>query len=111
MTSDEIKKQTIAMRLGEIKPKKDGTYWTDDERAYAKKRFYEGVSIAEIAIELERSETAVQQQLLPLYLRPPESTRKRQSTPKEYTCLCSACTCDRSLCPLCNVYQKMQEGK
>lgn len=110
MTPKEIEEMTIAMRTGEIKMEREGTYWTDEERTYAKQRFYEGAPTNEIAIELQRSETAVQQQVLPLYVRPPENTRKRQIVIKEDMCLCAACTCDRSLCPLCKVYQQIQEG-
>ena len=111
MTPKEIGEMTIAMRTGEIKIEKEGTYWSDEERAYAKKRFYEGAPTNEIAIELQRSETAVRQQVLPLYVRPPENTRKRQIVIKEDVCLCAACTCDGSLCPLCKVYQQIMEGK
>lgn len=111
MTPKEIEEKTIAMRTGEIKMEREGTYWTKEEREYARRRFYEGAPTNEIAIELQRSETAVQQQVLPLYVRPPENTRKRQIVVKEDVCLCAACTCDRSLCPLCQVYQQMQEAK
>lgn len=109
MTSKEIKEQTIAMRTGELKMEREGTYWSNEERSYARQQFYDGIPINEIAIELQRSETAVQQQVLPLYVRPPENTRKRQNAPRDAVCLCSNCTCDRSLCPLCQVYQQMQE--
>ena len=109
MTPNELEKMTIAMRTGEIKMEREGNYWTDDERAYAKRRFYEGAPINEIAIELKRSETAVQQQVLQLYVRPPENIRKRQNAPRDAVCLCATCTCERSLCPLCQVYQQMQE--
>ena len=111
MTPRELEEITIAMRTGEMKMEREGTYWTDEERAYAKRRFYEGAPINEIAIELKRSETAVQQQVLQLYVRPPENTRKRQIVVKEDVCLCAACTCDRSLCPLCQFYKQTQEGK
>lgn len=110
MTSKEIKEQTIAMRTGELKMEREGTYWSNEERSYTKRQFYEGVPINEIAIESQRSETAVQQQVLSLYVRPPENIRKRQKPPRDSVCLCSTCTCDRSLCPLCQVYQQMQEG-
>lgn len=109
MNSSEIKEMTIAMRTGKIKMEREGMYWTEEEREYARQQFYGGVPINEIAIELKRSETAVEQHVAGLHIRPPENTRTRQIVIKEPVCQCATCACDRSLCPLCHVYQKLQE--
>lgn len=113
MDLQETKEKTIAMRNGELQLKKDGDYWADDERNCVRAMFAEGMPVNEIAIELERSENAVYQQIVQmgLYTRAPEKMRKRRSAPKEPVCLCSVCSCDRTLCPFCEVYQTSQEGK
>ena len=113
MTDQEIQKKTVAMRNGEIKMKKDRDYWSDDERQTLRIEFGIGTPVNEIALRLERSETAVYQQIqqMDLYIRAPENTRKRRSVPKEHVCLCSVCSCDRSLCPLCKGYQTIEEGE
>ena len=113
MSSQETREKTVAMRNGTITMQNEGELWTDDQRSCVRTMFADGVPVNEIALKLERSENAVYQQILQmeLYTRAPEKTRKRRSGPKEPVCLCSVCSCDRSLCPLCEVYQAAQEGK
>lgn len=113
MSFQKTREKTIAMRNGKILMKNDGDYWTEDQRNCVRTMFAEGVPVNEIAIKLERSENAVYQQILQmdLYTRAPEKTRKRRSGPKEPVCLCSVCSCDRLLCPLCEVYQAVQEDE
>lgn len=97
-----ITEKTIAMRNGTEKMKRDREYWSEEEREKLRTLFLAGVPINEIAIILERSETAVYQQIqqMHLYVRAPESARKRRSVTGDSKCLCAACTCDRALCPL-----------
>lgn len=97
-----ITEKTIAMRNGTEKMKRDREYWSDEEREKLRSLFLAGVPINEIAIMLERSETAVYQQIIRmnLYVRAPETSRKRRCVTGDSKCLCSACTCDRALCPL-----------
>jgi len=111
MSDLEIKNKTIAMRNGEISMKRDREFWSDEERMNAALRYAAGVPLNEIAIDLERSEGAVYQQIVQMKLNfiPPEKARKRHSEPRASTCLCSSCTCDRSLCPLCEVYRTQKE--
>ena len=111
MSSEEIKNKTIAMRNGELPLLRDGEYWTDDERNRVRIMFETGVSVNEIALELQRSERAIYQQIsiMNLYVIPPEKMRKQKTGPKEPVCLCSVCTLDRSLCPRCEHYHTIQE--
>lgn len=111
MNSEEIKNKTIAMRNGELPLLRDGEYWTDDERRRVQIMFEEGKPVNEIALELQRTERAVYQQIssMNLYVISPEKMRKHKSGPKEPVCLCSACSCDRSLCPRCEHYHTIQE--
>lgn len=112
MSSDEIKHKTVAMRNGELPLLRDGEYWTDDERLRAKIMFEDGVPVNEIALELQRTERAVYQQIcsMNLYVTAPEKIRKHKAGPKEPVCLCSVCSYDRSLCPRCEHYFAIQEG-
>ena len=112
MNDEELKSKTISMRTGVLKMKRDRDYWTDEERQILRERFEAGVGINEIAIELERSEAAVYQQVeqLSLYQRNPFASRKRKQKVKEPACLCDNCTCDRTLCPRCKVYDAVLEG-
>ena len=112
MSSDEIKNKTIAMRNGELQLLRDGEYWTDDERHRVRIMFEEGVPVNEIALNLQRTERAVYQQIssMNLYVTAPEKMRKHKLGPKEPVCLCSVCSCDRSLCPRCEHYPTIEEG-
>ena len=111
MSSEEIKNKTIAMRNGEMPLLRDGEYWTDDERSRVRMMFAEGTPVNEIALELQRSERAVYMQIsnMNLYIIAPEKMQKHKNGPKEPVCLCSVCSCDRSLCPRCEHYHTTQE--
>lgn len=111
MEKHEITEKTIAMRTGNLKMKRDREYWTDEEREILKTRFLAGVPYNEIALELERSETAVQQQIeqMQIYVKPTRAPRKRCHAAQEPVCLCSVCTLDRSHCPRCEHYGQFQE--
>lgn len=112
MSSDEIKNKTIAMRNGELPLLRDGEYWIDDERRHVQIMFEDGRPVNEIALELQRTERAVYQQIsnMNLYIIAPEKMRKHKPSPKEPVCLCSVCSCDRSLCPRCEHYHTIREG-
>ncbi len=71
--------------------------------------YYSGTSYNEIGIILQRSEGAVHQQIeqMGLCLRNPASMRNRTGSACVHKCLCKNCKCDKSLCPLCKVYQDM----
>ena len=111
MSPEEIKNKTIAMRNGELPLLRDGEYWTDDERRRVQIMFEEGKPVNEIALELQRTERAVYQQIssMNLYVISPEKMRKHKSGSKDPVCLCSVCSCDRSLCPRCEHYHTIQE--
>lgn len=105
-----ITNKTISMRNGTTKMKRDGEYWTEEERKLLRERFAAGVPVNEIAIELDRSESGVYQQIQQMKLYAGTS-RKRNSGAKKPVCLCSVCCCDPALCPLKNCCQQMQEEK
>lgn len=111
MNANEIKNKTIQMRNGEIKMLRDGEYWSEDDREVLRREYGNGTSINEIAIKLQRSESAIYQQVerLGLCTRNPFSARKKGKQSEAHSCLCKNCKCDRALCPRCKVYQAILE--
>lgn len=111
MKNEVIRNQTIRMRNGEIQMPRDREYWTEEDRSTLRREYESGTSINEIALMLERSESAIYQQIerLNLCVRNPFSSRKKSVTTKEYDCLCKRCKCDKGTCPRCRVYQSVLE--
>lgn len=109
---NKITEMTIAMRNGTLKMENDGDYWSDEDRQKLKDMFYAGSSYNEIALELKRTEPAVQQQigLMQLYVKPTRSPRKRCPAAQAPVCLCAVCTLDRSQCPRCEHYLQKEEA-
>lgn len=111
MKAEEIKNKTVQMRTGKVKMLRDKEYWSNSEREILKREYAEGTSINEIALMLNRSESAVYQQIerLRLCVRIASVQRKKSDGKKTDDCLCKYCTCDQSLCPLCIVYIRKSE--
>lgn len=109
MTDLEIKEKTIKMRTGELTMLQDKERWSDADREILRREYYLGTPINEIAIMLERSESAIHQQIEQLGLCVRNTAPRRKSIVKEPECLCKYCERDRSLCPRCKDYQKTLE--
>lgn len=104
MNPEEIKQKTMTMRSGMVRMLRDREYWTTEDIETLKNEYYAGTSINEIAIMLDRSESAVYQKIeqLGLCIRNADSSRRRNGTAKEGVCLCESCKCDSSACPRCS---------
>lgn len=81
----------IALRNGVIPSERSGEYWEEDEKAKLRQMFWKGKGISEMAVDLQRSENAVVQQLLLMrVLTPPHNTRqsgfRRKRCVYEETC-------------------------
>ena len=87
--NDSCTEQIKAMRQRTISLKHEGCYWSDDDRRQLQNLFEQGVGITKIALTLERSETAVFQQLraLNLYVK----IRSSQKIGINDGCLCWKC--------------------
>lgn len=111
MSEQEIRDKTAAMRTGQLKMKREGEYWTDEEREELRVRFLAGIPTNEIALDLERTESAINQQVdrMQLVVKNTRAPRKNCPARQEPVCLCSVCTLDRSRCPRCEHYQAQQE--
>lgn len=84
----------IALRNGEIPSERSGEYWEEDEKSKLKRMFWNGAGISEMAVDLQRSENAVIQQLLLMrVLTPPKNMRQggehRKRCPRNH----SECPC------------------
>lgn len=89
------------MRKSAVRLERQGDYWSEEDKENLSKMFSEGVGITEMAVVLQRSESAVMQQIekQDLYLRKQYPCRQKNcSTPAK--CLCDACIVDLALCPL-----------
>ena len=111
MSDEEIRQKTIQMRSGDMRMSRDREYWTEEDKEILEREYKNGTGINEIALILNRSESAVHQKIeqLGLCVRNPFSMRKRSGNKKDYKCLCENCKCDRSLCPRCKVYETILE--
>lgn len=89
-----------------------GEYWSNEDKEKVDNLFNQGVGITEIAMILQRSETAIMQQIekQDLYDRKLYPTRQRNnSVPSK--CLCEVCVADSALCPLRSGGHCCQEGE
>lgn len=87
------RKELIALRNGERPPKRSGEYWTEDEVRQLTIMFESGMGISEIAIQSDRSEISVYQQLEKRGFLSAQS-KPRNRIKKERTmadCLCPFC--------------------
>ena len=80
MNPEEIKQKTMTMRSGMVRMLRDREYWTAEDIETLKNEYYAGTSINEIAIMLDRSESAVYQKIeqLGLCIRSAVSSRRRR---------------------------------
>ena len=87
--------QLIALRTGKKAAKRTGEYWTQEEVQLLVEHFHSGVGLSEMALQLERNEVAVFQQMAKMGLLAgqcmPRSPKKKLPVP------------GRCLCPMCGV--------
>ena len=103
MTSNKVIQM---LRSGAIVPERYGDYWDDEDRERLKAMFLAGEGITQIAIDLQRSESSVFQQLVYLDMfADSRATRMRRKAP--IGCKCSICSSSDearpSYCPLRNI--------
>ena len=90
--NDNNKTEMIrALRNRTTKLQREGDYWDQEEIEKLKDMFNEGVGISDIALQLQRTEPAVQQQIekLDLYRRKDRPQRRKQNNKRcEYADNC-----------------------
>lgn len=99
------------MRNATARLERQGDYWSNSDNEMLDKLFHDGTGITEIAVILQRSETAVMQQIekLDLYRRKQYPSRQK-NTASPAQCLCSNCKADSTVCPLTSDCPCSQEG-
>lgn len=107
MYTDEQTESVINMRNRTVRLDREGDYWTDEEKEMLVQKFNEGEGITAMALQLQRTESAVIQQIEALDLF---GRKKKSSIPKRPCCLCDKCKLDPALCPHREACPKVQEG-
>lgn len=90
MSLDEKRQLLAAYRSGELSCERSTAYWTQEERAELEEDFRAGIGISELSLLLQRSETAIYQQLIALGLTATSGTRSPRK-PKPNKCECLRC--------------------
>ena len=95
------------MRNRTVRLDRGGDYWTAEEKEALVQKFNEGEGITAMALDLQRTESAVIQQIevLDLFGR-----KKKNPAPKLPCCLCANCKLDPALCPHQGQCLRLQEG-
>lgn len=99
------------MRQRTFRMDREGDYWTQEEKDRLAQLFAEGEGITEIAILLQRTEPAIQQQIekQDLYKREVKPVRRRRES-KKSKCLCRKCP-SKDDCQKCQICQANKEDK
>ena len=94
------------MRNRTVRLDREGDYWTAEEKEALVQKFNEGEGITAMALDLQRTESAVIQQIEALDLF---GRKKKSPVPKPPCCLCANCKLDSASCPRAEQCPKLQE--
>ena len=112
MNQDEFREAVINMRRSPALLERRGDYWSEEDKENLSKMFLEGVGITEMAVILQRSETAIIQQIEKMNLYDRRLYPARQKNCSEQSkCLCGTCMADPALCPLRSGCRCSREGE
>lgn len=101
MNDQEFTEAVKNMRNRTTRMEHEGDYWSEEERRRLEQLFYSGTGITEIAIQLQRTEPAVAQQIEKQDLYQRQINRQRKKGNRDHcVCLCSRCEVDPVCCPL-----------
>lgn len=100
MNDLEFSEAVKNMRNRTTRMEREGDYWSPEERNQLEHLFHTGIGITAIAIQLQRTEPAVAQQIekQDLYQRSLYRQRRRSSR-ERCGCLCGRCSVDPECCP------------
>jgi len=96
MNVNENTESVINMRNRTVRLDREGDYWTDKEKEKLIQKFKMGEGITSMALELQRTESAIIQQIEAQDLF---GRKKKTSIPRQPYCLCDNCKLDPALCP------------
>ena len=106
MFTNEHTESVKNMRNRTVRLDREGDYWTAEEKEALIQKFNEGEGITAMALELQRTESAVIQQIEAMDLF---GRKKKNSMPKQPHCLCINCKLEPAACPHQRHCPKLQE--
>lgn len=101
MANLHTKEQIIALRNRTARPERENAYWSSGECEFLRTMYHDGTGITDIAILLQRSETAIMKQILKLDLPDRQAYPIRRKKNPKYYCLCERCRLPEGECPRC----------
>ena len=107
MFANEYTESVKNMRTRTVRLDREGDFWTEDERETLIQKFREGEGITAMALEFQRTESAIIQQIEALDLF---GRKKKHPAQKPPCCLCANCKLDPALCPRQGQCPKLREG-
>ena len=110
MDQEKYREAVRTVRRSPASLERRGECWSEEDKGKLSEMFFDNVGITEIAIILQRSESAVMQQIekQDLYLRKQYPCRQKNcSTPAK--CLCDTWIVDLALCPLHSTCRNVRE--
>lgn len=111
MNDLEFSEAVKSMRNRTTRMEHEGDYWSPEERSQLEHLFHTGIGITAIAIQLQRTEPAVAQQIERQDLYQRRQYRQRRRSPKERCgCLCGRCGLDPECCSYRGAPVGEQEG-
>lgn len=81
----------LKMRLEGLGLEKDGLYWSEEDRQKLLNGFYEAIGISELAMMLQRSETAIIQQLNAEHCYENAKKKRKRCAKTKEKCICIQC--------------------
>ena len=113
MLSDkEYTQSVINMRMRAEKLSREGDYWTEEEQKRLEKMYNGGTGLTEIAMILQRTESAVCQQIERQdLLQRAAHPRRGPGGGRHCKCRCETCGVAPGKCPWHLSYRKRKEGR
>lgn len=119
MNNDMIsnKEKLRQQRTNCMRPEREGQYWSDEDKAILTDGYYDGLGYSEMALKLQRSETAITNMIeildLPQRKMHPKRAKKKKNTlelPLPDVCLSPACPFYSSVCNTTMCCESAEEG-
>lgn len=111
INQEEFKETVRNIRNSSVRLERRGEYWSDKDKEKLNKMFHDGTGITEMAVILQRTESAIMQQIeqQDLYGRKQNPIRQR-NTVSPSQCLCAVCKAAPATCPLADTCPCRQES-
>lgn len=112
MDQEKYREAVRTVRHSPASLERRGECWSEEDKGKLSEMFFDNVGITEMAVVLQRSETAIIQQIekMNLYGRKLYPARQKNCT-EPSKCLCDTCMADLALCPLHSGGCCCQEGE